>query len=456
MTASGPRKASTTPVKGVWLPSSTTITSNCDGGRDWAFSAARQARRPSGSLNAGTMTENSKTGILPLQSSRHIYIYDPGHFTPYYNAGLCRQFAAMGFDCTLLTSPPTFEAVEGGAYRILYVFFGFLLGPLSAHLRHRPRLRYLLKGLCYPAGVWRTYQTLRRLESGVFHIHAAVVPPLDALLARLLRRRGWRIVYTFQEPHPCSIWNRWSQAQVIKVCDSVLMHGEDLASRLRGIFPEFAGRIAPLPHGMDMPQLASEAERESSRRELGVSSEEQLLLFVGMIKPYKGLEDLLDAMPDVLKRMPDTRLSIAGEPLMPMGEILQKAAALPAGRVILRLRFVPQEKIGRLFAAADLVAAPYRRIQASSIVLQAQSYAPPVLVTRVGALPVHVDEGRCGFLAEGSLADSIVEALASRERLEAAGRRGRERVQANCSWEMVAEATLRFYSFTEEGVAPTR
>lgn len=384
--------------------------------------------------------------MAALRKPCHIYIYDPAHYTPYYNAGLCREFAAMGLDCTLITSPATFEPVEPGSYRVAYLFFGFLLGPLYGFLRHRPRLRYILKALCYPAGVWRTYRTLRRGEDNVFHIHTAILPPLDALLAKALRRRRWRVVYTLQEPHPRDAWSRWKYAQLFETCNVIVMHGEDLAERLRGMFPRFAGRIASLRHGMDLPELASESERERARQEIGVLPDERLLLFFGMIKPHKGLEDVLDAMPAVLARMPNTRLCIAGEPLMAMEGIMKKVTALPADRVILRLGFVPQRDVGRYFAAADLVVACYREIPASSVVLQAQAHARPVLVTRVGALPAHVDEGRCGFLVEDDLAESIVDALTNPERLAEMGRRGRERVRAQCSWDLVAAETLRLYS----------
>ncbi|MGZ9005507.1 MAG: hypothetical protein ACXW20_17165, partial [Burkholderiales bacterium] len=144
-----------------------------------------------------------------MHSSRRIHIYDPGHFTPYYNAGLCAQLAAMGERCVLITSPPTFEAVAPNGYDVSFLFFRFLQGRAGAMLRRRPRLRQILKAIDYPGGVWRTYRSLKRQQPGIFHIHFAVVPLLDALLAGALRRRGWRVVYTFQQPFPDNAWSRW-------------------------------------------------------------------------------------------------------------------------------------------------------------------------------------------------------------------------------------------------------
>ena len=216
-------------------------------------------------------------------------------------------------------------------------------------------------------------------------------------------------------------------------------------SATAGNFPRRAPKIASLTHGMDLPGWPSESDRELARGSLGVSPGEPLLLFFGMIKPYKGLEELLDAMPAIVSRMPKVRLCIAGEPLMDMRGVRKKIAGLPAETVIPRLGFVPQEEVGRYFAAADLVVACYREIAASSVVLQAQAHARPVLVTRVGAMPALVDEGRCGFLAGDNLAEAILDALADRDRLVEMGRRGRERVQKLHSWERVAAETLRLY-----------
>jgi glycosyltransferase involved in cell wall biosynthesis len=351
----------------------------------------------------------------------------------------------MGVPCTLLTSPATFEAVNPVGYDVSFLFFRFLNGPMGSILRRRPALRRMAKAISYPGGVWRSYCALKHREPGVFHIHFALSPVLDALLARTLHQRGWRVVYTFQQPHPEGAWHRWQYRRLMENCDVIVMHDEGLAFRLREIFPGCASKIASLTHGTELPPLPSKKERTLARSELGVAESEPLLLFFGMMKPYKGLEDLVDAMPAVLSRIPGVRLCIAGEPMMDMRAVLHKIAALPLPTVILRLGFVPQADVGRYFAAADLVLTCYREIAASSVLLQAQAYARAVLATRVGAMPALLEDGRCGFLAGENLAEAIGDALADRDHLTEIGLRGRERVERMHSWEHVAAETLRLY-----------
>jgi len=414
--------------------------------------SAKAARIGEGGYNYG----DQEFGLNGSQTYRRIWIYDPGHFTPYYNAGLCGQYAAMGVACTLVTSPATFEAVAPRGYEVSSLFFRSLQGPLGPMLRHRGRLRQIVKAISYPRGVWRAFRELREQEPGVFHIHFAISPVLDALLARALRRRGWRVVYTLQEPQPEGVWNRWQYGRLMATCDVIVMHDESLAVSLRRMFPDCARKITSLTHGMDLPQLPSESDRERSRSSLGVAPNQPLLLFFGMMKPYKGLEELLDAMPAVLARVPEARLCIAGEPLMDMRGVMKRISALPAESVILQLGFVPQAEVGGYFAAADLVITCYREIAASSVLLQAQAHARPVLATRVGALPALVDEGRCGFLAGDNLSAAIVDALADQDRLTELGKRGRERVERLHSWEHVAAATLGLYLVTRKANADPR
>jgi glycosyltransferase involved in cell wall biosynthesis len=386
-----------------------------------------------------------KFGLTHPTPMWRIWVYDPAHFTPYYNAGLCAQFAFMGVPCTLVTSPPAFEAVPAAGYKVSYLFFRMMRGSAGAFLRNRPPLRRALKALSYPLGVWRTCRTLKSEPAGVFHIHFSVIPFLDGLLAAVLRERAWRVVYTLQEPHPDGLLNRWQYRRLMKNCDIIVMHDVQLAEQLSRMFPELSPKIASLTHGMDLPTLPSAKDRAEARAGLGVLPGETLLLFFGMIKPYKGLEDVLDAMPSILTRMPKVRLCIAGEPLMDMRTVMERIRRLPPDTVILHPVFVPQAQIGQYFAAADLVLACYRQVAASSVVLQAQSYASPVLVTRVGALAAAVEDGNCGFLAEEDLATSIIEALRDPDHLREMGRRGRERIERLHAWEHVARETLRLY-----------
>jgi glycosyltransferase involved in cell wall biosynthesis len=205
-----------------------------------------------------------------------------------------------------------------------------------------------------------------------------------------------------------------------------------------------------VPHGGSALPPLTAADRAQARARLGLEADQPVLLFFGMIKPYKGLEFLLEAMPAVLAAFPRAVLLAAGEALMPMRPIHERIERLGLEDAVrLRESFVPQEEAPLYFAAADLLVAPYTDIAASGVVAQAQTYGLPAVVTRVGALPDFVEPEGCGFVvpprSPEALAGAICRALADSAALAEMGRRARHRIGRDHDWGAVARRTLAVY-----------
>src|SRR4051812_17672021 len=85
-----------------------------------------------------------------------------------------------------------------------------------------------------------------------------------------------------------------------------------------------------------------------------------LILFFGLLKPYKGLEHLVAAMPAVVAELPRALLLVAGEPLMPLDALQRQIDELGLREnVSMRLGFVPSHDVSAYFGAADLLVTPY-------------------------------------------------------------------------------------------------
>jgi glycosyltransferase involved in cell wall biosynthesis len=108
------------------------------------------------------------------------------------------------------------------------------------------------------------------------------------------------------------------------------------------------------------------------------------LLFFGTIRPYKGLEDLIEAF----ALLPDGyHLTVAGETWEGWDLPARLIAASPAaGRITFVNRYVTDAEVDELFAGADMVVLPYRRSSASGPLHIAMSHGLPVVVTAVGGL----------------------------------------------------------------------
>lgn len=378
---------------------------------------------------------------------------DPGNFIPYYVDSLCAAFHRLGVDMRVISAPALFEPVDPrGRYHVEHCFFPLLHGRFGRLLRHRTRLRQIVKALGYPAGVWRTWRALRHGPPGVLHVQWTLVPLLDGLLARALKARGWRIVHTVHDPLPgptrplASRHHRW----FLSCADAVIVHTPFLAQQVAAAYPDTAGRVKVIPHGGVPQPLPSEADRLRARQRLAIEAGRPVLLLFGMLKPYKGLEDLLVAMPGILSRFPRCLLVVAGEALMPLPPVEELIERLGLREsVVLRPSFVLQEEVASYFAAADLVVVPYREIAASGVVVTAQGHGRAVVVTRVGGLPEFVEPASCGLVVPPrdpkALADAVCRALADPDELARMGYRAWTRIAQDHDWMDVARQTYALY-----------
>lgn len=137
---------------------------------------------------------------------------------------------------------------------------------------------------------------------------------------------------------------------------------------------------------------------------LGLDPAYRYLLFFGLIRPYKGLDLLLEAWRSPqLRRFSDVKLLIAGELYEPYEKYRPLLEALEnKDRVIFHEGFVPDEKVRYYFSAADAVVQPYRTATQSGVTQIAYHFEKPMVVTNVGGLPEMVPDGEVGFICEAN------------------------------------------------------
>jgi len=129
------------------------------------------------------------------------------------------------------------------------------------------------------------------------------------------------------------------------------------------------------------------------------------------VRRYKGVDVLIEAMPKVLRSRTVT-LVVAGEFYEPVDPLKARVKELGLeGRVRIYDRYVPDEEVGDLVAAADCVVLPYRSATQSGVVLVAYAGGCPVISTAVGGLPEVVDDGVTGFLVPPENPDALADAI---------------------------------------------
>ena len=161
----------------------------------------------------------------------------------------------------------------------------------------------------------------------------------------------------------------------------------------------------------------------------------------GVWTAYKGIDLLLDCMPEVRRRVPGARLVLAGNVAgVDLPQLLSKAESV--GGVTARPGYVPKEEVPDLFGAARVVALPYLRASQSGVVHLAYTFGRPVVASRVGELPTVVRDGVTGLLVppgdRAALADALVALLLDPLRAHRLGAAGAEWLAAESSWARVA------------------
>jgi glycosyltransferase involved in cell wall biosynthesis len=208
--------------------------------------------------------------------------------------------------------------------------------------------------------------------------------------------------------HDGSALHRLAARLVLQRCRALFTHAEAMAAELRADFPSIPVASHPLPasHPRVLP------ERARARAGLGLGRTDRVALFLGLIRPYKGVDVLLEAF----ARLPESspwRLVVAGEAWGGLGAELegQLAGLGIEERVRLDLRWIPEEEIPALLAAADVVVLPYRAGSQSAVVPMAMAYGLPVITTAVGGLPEVVKDGVNGLVVQPGSPEALAAAF---------------------------------------------
>jgi glycosyltransferase involved in cell wall biosynthesis len=137
-----------------------------------------------------------------------------------------------------------------------------------------------------------------------------------------------------------------------------------------------------------------------------------VLLFFGLVREYKGLSFLIDALPAVRTAFPDVRLLVVGEFWQDKRPYEKQIEALDLrGNIVLVDRYVPNEEVPSYFRAADLVTLPYTAATQSGVLQLALGFGLPVVATRVGGLAEAVVEGEDVVLVEPRDAAALSNAI---------------------------------------------
>jgi glycosyltransferase involved in cell wall biosynthesis len=364
-----------------------------------------------------------------------VEIVDPPAYTPPYDRSLSAALARAGAEVELVTSRfahGEVPAPEG--YRVRESFYRLASRDgLGDRGRRATRLAGHLPGML----------RLRRVvaDADVVHYQWLTAPGLDwALLGpghpRVLTPHGWLRAEAWARRPSLGLRRLFDRM------DAIVALSEYGAARLTETAEVPADRVRVIPHGafdyltrLD-PAAPLPAELEGA--------EGPVVLAFGLIRPYKGLDLLLEAMAG----LPDAELWVVGRPFGVDLVPLRRRAGEIATRVRFLTRFVADRELPAIFERADVVALPYRDAEQSGVLYTALAFGKPIVLSDVGGFPEVAARGAARLVSAGdpdALAEALGELLgdaSARERLAAGARAA---ASGPYSWDAVAAQTLALY-----------
>lgn len=372
----------------------------------------------------------------------HVRIVDPSAYTPPYDHALCAALARGGDDVTLVTSEFPYGATPGpDGYALERGFYRCAVGPAGS------RLRQLTKLPQHPCDMWRLARSSRAAD--VLHFQWL---PLQAVDLRLLGRRSplpWRgpLVLTAHDvlPREAGPGQRDAQRRLYARMDAVIVHSEHGRERLVDDLGVPAAKVHAIPHGA-FTHLTRIAPAPLPVELRATPDERPVVMLFGLIRPYKGLDVLLDAWRALAADGdPGADLWVVGLPKYDVSAL--RRAAPESVRFV--DRFVSDAETAAVFRRADAVVLPYREIDQSGVLFTALAFGRPMVLSDVGGFPEVAAEGAAELVPAGdatALAGALRTVLGDRARRRALASRAAELAGARYSWDAIADAHRAVYA----------
>jgi glycosyltransferase involved in cell wall biosynthesis len=295
---------------------------------------------------------------------------------------------------------------------------------------------------------------LRRMSRGFDVIHVQGLQYFEPLTAALVTRwvNGAVPVATAHGFGGESRWwkhgtQRQLMRQTVRRFNGVIAISEYVKRRLQSFAGLPPSRVFTVYNGVDTRLFDPEIDGVNFRRRHGLEGK-FVILYVGRLARNKGLPNLVNSMPDVLRRIPNAKLVVCGrgkmEPLL--------RAEVQSSNLGSNVEFVgplPGPDLPACYASCDLFVLPSTLEPFGLVLLEAMSMRKPVIGTKVGGIPEVIAHGENGMLVPpndpGALSEAIQKLAADDSLRSRLATNGRKTVESSFTLERMARDTQRCY-----------
>lgn len=381
-----------------------------------------------------------------------VIIVDPSMFTPQYDHHLCNALVEQQCDVTLVGCPLSEKLTPLSPRRYRYEAWFYNRSNRSS--RNNPSyLRLISKGFEHLTNMHQLIGRIKKSNPDIIHFQWLPIPIIDNIFLPALRKIAPLVITVHDtvpfQGSPTTRIQRWRLWHALYNFDAWIVHTQHSKNELRRRIYIPSSRIFIIQLG-----IFDDYSNYAPNRGPEVDNSCRTILFFGILKPYKGLDVLIQALAylsdEVRKNL---KVLIVGLPRMNIRPLKALARDLNVDELIhWDLRFVPEKEIPHIFHQADLIVLPYRHVDQSGILMTALAFRKPVIMTRVGGFIELFQTLNLGLLVEpdnpAELAKAITELMTNYHRYHQIVQSINTLATEYLSWKKVAQKTIQVYEHT--------
>jgi glycosyltransferase involved in cell wall biosynthesis len=297
--------------------------------------------------------------------------------------------------------------------------------------------------------------TLRFSISAPEIVHVQYLPmltqriPLDFWFLEFCARKGSKVVLTVHDllPHDTADIHKRTFEELYRKVDEIICHSDHIRTRLREEFGIDEDKVSVIPHGPFFYDLPASDVAHSFLEE---EPDSVIVLWQGIIFPYKGIDLLLEAWREVEAHGIAARLVIAGtgSPEI-LAAIQEQIAQLELKRVTLQLRFISTEELVAIYRRADVVVYPYRAITTSGALATGLALGKTIVASDLAVFRELLRNEENALLVNPEktevLATALIRLIGSAELREELAANVRAMNFGDASWLSIAKKTMGTY-----------
>lgn len=253
----------------------------------------------------------------------------------------------------------------------------------------------------YLVCTYNTFRDIKKRKIQVVHLQIFQITLIEMISLFFAKFFFFKTVVTIHDIESFKNNNLMHLVKIyIKKVDKIIVHNDFSKNELVGKYKETKGKVEIIHHGSYLGMLELKKNKIDARKKLNIDLYKNTILFFGQIKEVKGLDVLLKAIPEIIKKTNNIQFVIAGkmwnEDRKKYDDLIRELGIIDYLK--LDIKYIPDNEVVDYYSAADYIVLPYKKIYQSGVLLMAMSYRVPVIVSDLPAMKTIIVDNENGFI----------------------------------------------------------